>query len=83
MVSTSVVSWTFAGVSYDTVLAEVDKDTAENMASAMRAILAFSRAKEGLIREIQKDLDKKGEVAGQAGEKQLFKAQTLDQSCIT
>jgi hypothetical protein len=60
---------TFAGVSYDTVPAEVDKVTAENMASAMRAILAFSRSKEGLIREIQKDLDKKGEVAGQLGEK--------------
>ena len=60
---------TFAGVSYDTVPAEVDKDTAENMASAMRSILAFSRAKEGLIKEIQKDFDKRGEVAGQAGER--------------
>jgi hypothetical protein len=60
---------TFAGVAYDTVPAEVNKETAENMASAMRSILAFSRAKEGLIKEIQKDLDKKGEVAGQAGER--------------
>ena len=37
---------TFAGVSYDTKETKVDKDTAENMATSMRDILAFSRGKE-------------------------------------
>ena len=60
---------TFAGVAYDTVPAEVNKETAENMASAMRSILAFSRAKEGVVKGIQKELDKQGKVAGEIGEK--------------
>ncbi|CAB4154472.1 LT_GEWL domain containing protein [uncultured Caudovirales phage] len=61
---------TFAGVSYDTVETKVDKQTAENMASAMRSILAFSRAKEAAVKAMQKDLDKQGATVGViAGEK--------------
>jgi predicted RNA methylase len=51
---------TFAGVSYDTKETKVDKETAENMASSMRMILAFSRAKEVVVKDMQKDLDKQG-----------------------
>lgn len=58
---------TFAGVSYDTVETKVDKQTAENMASAMRSILAFSRAKESAIKKIQEDMDKEGETIQQQG----------------
>lgn len=58
---------TFAGVSYDTVETKVDKQTAENMASAMRSILAFSRAKEAVIKAIQKEMDKEGAIVKQMG----------------
>lgn len=58
---------TFAGVSYDTVETKVDKETAENMASAMRAVLAFSRAKEAVIKNIQKEMDKEGTLIKQMG----------------
>lgn len=51
---------TFAGVSYDTVPTSVDKQTAENMASAMRSILAFSRRKDALLAQMQKEADKEG-----------------------
>lgn len=51
---------TFAGVSYDTVPTTVDKQTAENMASAMRSILAFSRRKDILLAQMQKEADKEG-----------------------
>jgi predicted RNA methylase len=54
---------TFAGVSYDTVETKVDKETAENMASSMRMILAFSRGKEVVVKDMQKDLDKQGSKA--------------------
>lgn len=60
---------TFAGVSYDTVETKVDRQTAENMASAMRSILSFSRAKDGVVKAMQKELDKSGGVAKALGEK--------------
>ena len=60
---------TFAGVSYNTQETKVDKDTAENMATSMRDILAFSREKEGVVKGIQKSLDKQGARAGAEGEK--------------
>jgi len=60
---------TFAGVSYDTVEAKVDKQTAENMATSMRDVLAFSRAKELVVKELQKSLDKSGGRASSTGEK--------------
>jgi hypothetical protein len=58
---------TFAGVSYDTVETRVDKETAENMASAMRSILAFSRAKEAVIADMQKEMDKQGAMLSAVG----------------
>ena len=58
---------TFAGVSYDTVETKVDKQTAENMASAMREILKFSRAKEVVIKAIQKEMDKQGSMVKAMG----------------
>jgi hypothetical protein len=58
---------TFAGVSYDTVETKVDKETAENMASAMRSILAFSRAKEAVIAQMQKEMDKQGATLAAVG----------------
>lgn len=58
---------TFAGVSYDTQETKVDKQTAENMAAAMRAILDFSRAKESVIKTIQKKMDKEGSLVKQMG----------------
>jgi hypothetical protein len=60
---------TFAGVSYDTQETKVDKETAENMATSMRDILAFSREKEAVVKGLQKSLDKQGARAGGAGEK--------------
>ena len=60
---------TFAGVSYDTKEAKVDKATAENMATSMRDILAFSRGKESAVKELQGSLDTKGSIAKQRGEK--------------
>lgn len=60
---------TFAGVSYTTEESKVDKDTAENMATSMRDILAFSREKEGVVKGLQKSLDKQGARAGVEGEK--------------
>jgi hypothetical protein len=60
---------TFAGVSYDTVETKVDKETAENMASSMRQILAFSRAKEEVVKGLQKEFDKQGTKVGGGGEK--------------
>ncbi len=58
---------TFAGVSYDTVETKVDKQTAENMAAAMRAVLDFSRAKEAVVKQIQKEMDKEGALVKQMG----------------
>lgn len=60
---------TFAGVSYNTQETKVDKDTAENMATSMRDILAFSREKEGVVKSLQKSLDAQGARAGVEGEK--------------
>lgn len=51
---------TFAGVSYETKETTVDKQTAENMAAAMRSILAFSRAKEAVVEAMQDQLDAEG-----------------------
>lgn len=59
---------TFAGVSYNTTETKVDKQTAENMASAMRAVLGFSRSKEAAIKQIQKELDKVAGTASIPGE---------------
>jgi len=58
---------TFAGVSYDTTETKVEKQTAENMAIAMRSILAFSRAKEAVIANIQKEMDKEGQMIREMG----------------
>jgi len=58
---------TFAGVSYDTVETAVDKQTAENMAKAMRRVLAFSRAKEKAVKEIQSEMDKEGAMVKEMG----------------
>lgn len=60
---------TFAGVSYDTQETKVDKATAENMATSMRDILAFSRAKEAVVKGIQKELDKQGAKTSEMSEK--------------
>jgi hypothetical protein len=60
---------TFAGVSYQTQETKVDKQTAENMATSMRDILAFSRAKEKVVKEMQAELDKQGKLAGAEGER--------------
>ena len=60
---------TFAGVAYNTQETKVDKDTAENMATSMRDILAFSREKEAVVKSLQKSLDKQGARAGLEGEK--------------
>ena len=60
---------TFAGVSYNTVDTKVDKQTAENMAYAMRNILAFSREKEKTVKEMQKSFDESGSMARMEGEK--------------
>lgn len=58
---------TFAGVDYNTKETVVDQQTAENMASAMRSILAFSRAKEGVIKQMQKEFDKQGAMLAAVG----------------
>ena len=60
---------TFAGVTYQTQETKVDKQTAENMATSMRDILAFSRAKELAVKELQKSLDTRGGRASVEGEK--------------
>ena len=60
---------TFAGVSYDTQETKVDKATAENMATSMRDILAFSRMKEVVVKGMQKEFDKQGAKLGEMGEK--------------
>ena len=60
---------TFAGVSYTTEDSKVDKDTAENMATSMRDILAFSREKEAVVKGLQKSLDNQGGRASAEGEK--------------
>ena len=58
---------TFAGVAYDTVETAVDRGTAENMANAMRSILAFSRKKEAVIKSMQKELDREGAMLAAVG----------------
>jgi hypothetical protein len=61
---------TFAGVAYNTVDTPVDKQTAENMATAMRDILAFSRSKDVVLKQMQKQFDKEAKkVAEFGGEK--------------
>jgi hypothetical protein len=59
---------TFAGVSYKTEPTTVDKETAENMATSMRDILAFSREKEKVVKEMKKSLDRQGGVVKGKGE---------------
>jgi len=58
---------TFAGVSYETQLMPIDRKTGENMAESMRWILAFSRAKEALLAQMQKEFDKDGAIAQNMG----------------
>ena len=58
---------TFAGVSYETQLMPIDRQTGENMAESMRWILAFSRAKEALLAQMQKEFDKEGAIAQNMG----------------
>jgi hypothetical protein len=55
---------TFAGVSYETTETKVDKDTAENMATAMRSILNFSDKKKGAVKDLKKELDEEGATGG-------------------
>jgi hypothetical protein len=56
---------TFAGVSYETTETKVDKDTAENMATAMRSILNFSDKKKGAVKDLKKQLDEEGATGGE------------------
>jgi hypothetical protein len=58
---------TFKGVSYDTQETAVDKQTAENMASAMREILSFSRDKDVVLKQMQKEYDKEAKVVSEYG----------------
>jgi hypothetical protein len=60
---------TFAGVAYNTEETKVDKQTAENMATSMRDILAFSREKEKVVKAMQKEMDKRGEKINGSNEK--------------
>jgi hypothetical protein len=60
---------TFAGVAYNTQEAKVNKATAEDMATSMRDILAFSREKEVIVKDLQKSLDTKGSRAAIQTEK--------------
>ena len=53
---------TFAGISYDTRPTPVDRQTAENMAQAMRMILEFSRLKELAVTSLQNQLDAEGAI---------------------
>ena len=63
---------TFAGVSYDTVPTEVDKETAESMASAMRDILQFSRLKASAVSRMQAELDQQGAVVRDRSERTMI-----------
>jgi predicted RNA methylase len=58
---------TFAGVAYSTVDTKVEKETAENMATAMRDILAFSRSKDVVLKQMQKSLDKEAKMVSEVG----------------
>ena len=58
---------TFAGVAYNTVDTKVEKETAENMATAMRNILAFSRSKDVVLKQMQKELDKEAKMISEVG----------------
>jgi len=58
---------TFAGVAYNTVDTPVDKQTAENMATAMRDILAFSRSKDVVLKQMQKQFDKEAKMVSEVG----------------
>lgn len=58
---------TFAGVAYNTVDTPVDKQTAENMATAMRDILQFSRAKDVVLKQMQKQLDREAKKVSEFG----------------
>jgi Na+-translocating ferredoxin:NAD+ oxidoreductase RnfG subunit len=58
---------TFAGVAYNTVDTKVEKETAENMATAMRDILAFSRSKDVVLKQMQKELDKEAKMVSEVG----------------
>ena len=53
---------TFAGVSYNTQETKVNKETAENMATSMRDILAFSRAVNAAGKKLAGTLDTSGAV---------------------
>jgi len=58
---------TFAGVAYNTVDTEVDKQTAENMATSMREILSFSRSKDIVLKQMQKQFDKEAKTVSEFG----------------
>jgi Na+-translocating ferredoxin:NAD+ oxidoreductase RnfG subunit len=58
---------TFAGVAYNTVDTAVDKQTAENMATAMREILSFSRSKDIVLKQMQKQFDKEAKMVSEVG----------------
>jgi hypothetical protein len=58
---------TFKGVSYDTQETAVNKETAENMASAMREVLSFSRDKDVVLKQMQKEYDKEAKVVSEYG----------------
>jgi tRNA G10 N-methylase Trm11 len=58
---------TFAGVAYNTVDTAVDKQTAENMATSMREILSFSRSKDIVLKQMQKQFDKEAKTVSEFG----------------
>jgi tRNA G10 N-methylase Trm11 len=58
---------TFAGVAYNTVDTSVDKQTAENMATSMREILSFSRSKDIVLKQMQKQFDKEAKTVSEFG----------------
>jgi len=58
---------TFAGIAYNTIDTKVEKETAENMATAMRDILAFSRSKDVALKQMQKTLDKEAKMVTEVG----------------
>jgi hypothetical protein len=68
---------TFAGVAYDTVPTEVNKETAEKMATSMRDILAFSRAIQIIVKQMQKNLDAMGAVGRAKSERTTVQSSTF------
>lgn len=46
----------YEGVSFDALVAEVDKETAQNVSAIMAAILEFDRVKQQVVKDLDKDL---------------------------